>query len=209
MKRRRDFLDFEAVGGAASAGLFEFASLGADVGLDVAVGVDGGGGRAVSEMFVDFAGFLGAAEEDGAVALGGAEGQFVEGEALAAGLEDPGPGGLREAEGAHGHLRHLQQTRVVRHRAHEDRDLPVLLLHELRQPRQAQGRPVRPRQKQPLQHHLDELRVRTPREEPVQLHQQLQVHVLALRVRPGLVPHAPTARNQVDTHRTKQSAILM
>ena len=162
--------------------------------------VDGRRRRLVAEVLVDLARLLGPAQEDRVRALGRAQRELVEREALAAGLDDPRARRLGEAQRADGELGHLEQARVVRDGAHQHGDLVLLALHELCQVVQRERRPVRPRHEQPLQDHLDELGVRPAAQEPVELHEELEVHVLRPRVGPRLVAHAPSACHNVYAH---------
>jgi len=57
--------------------------------------------------------------------------KLVEGEALATGIDDPGPRRLGEPERAHLHRRHLSDPLVVGDGAHDHSDLVTLALHEL------------------------------------------------------------------------------
>ena len=55
---------------------------------------------------------------------------MVEGEALATGIDDPGPRRLGEPERAHLHRRHLSDPLVVGDGAHDHSDLVTLQSHE-------------------------------------------------------------------------------
>ena len=75
-------LVLEATAGAATAGLFELAALGAHVRLGGAVGHT----RGLAEVLDGLAGVLGPAEQDAAGSGGGHQGQLIEGQALTASL---------------------------------------------------------------------------------------------------------------------------
>merc|ERR1719221_1870491 len=93
-----------AAGSPAAAGLLELSALGADIGLGVAVGH----ARRLPEVLLGLAGLHGAAEEHGALAQRRAQGELVEGEALAARLADAMAGRVGEAEGTDGQLLHVK-----------------------------------------------------------------------------------------------------
>lgn len=99
-------LNFEAVCATSAASFLEFPALRADVGFDVAMGFDGGGCRPVTKVFVDFARFFRATQEDCAAPLGFTQRKLVKREALATSLQDATPRRLCESQGTHGHLRH-------------------------------------------------------------------------------------------------------
>src|SRR4051812_36900718 len=81
LKERR--LDLETPGSPAATGLLELPALALHVRLLVAVGPE-------AEVLDSLAGVLGPAEQEGVGAGRGAHGELVDGEALAAGLEDAG-----------------------------------------------------------------------------------------------------------------------
>lgn len=60
-----------------------------------------------AEVLDSLAGVLGATEEDGVGASGGAESKLIDGEGLAAGSSDAGTGGGGEAESRDGELGEL------------------------------------------------------------------------------------------------------
>jgi hypothetical protein len=87
----------ETIGLSATTGSLELSASGAHVGLDAVVGVgvvDRGG---VTEVSDGLAGILGAAQEHGVGALGLAEGELVEGDALTTGLGDTSSGILENS----------------------------------------------------------------------------------------------------------------
>merc|ERR1719213_1084446 len=80
--------------------------------------------RGLAEVLLREPGLGRAAEQHRALAERRAEGELIEGEALAASLDDARAHRLREAERADRHLRALDLADVVEHRAHDDGDLP-------------------------------------------------------------------------------------
>jgi hypothetical protein len=170
------------------------AALGAHEGLG---GRAGHAGRA--EVLDGLAVALGAAQQHGAGAGGCGQCQLVERQHLAAGGHDARARRLGHAQRAQLQLGHVRQAHVVSHLAHQHSRLRLLALHERRQLAQAKRRAVDAAHEQPLQHNLAELAVRAASQELVQLHKQLQVHVVALRRRAVRLLAAP-AGDQVDTH---------
>merc|ERR1719243_288486 len=103
-----DCLVLVSPGGTAATGLLELATLGADVWGSRAVGDTGG-----AEVAVCLASLAGALEEDGVLALGGAEGKLVKGDALATGSDNTLAGTLGEAKSAHAQLGCLVSAVIV------------------------------------------------------------------------------------------------
>jgi hypothetical protein len=125
------------------------------------------------------------------------EGELVEGEALATGVDNPGPRCLSEPEGAHLHRRHLVDPLVVGHGAHDHRDQIALHsynrkmnttsslalwrktaredwgshlpLHELDEASHRERRAVGLAHEQALQDHGVEAALGTPHQEAVEL----------------------------------------
>lgn len=117
----------------------------------------GAGGTGLAKVLDGLAPLLGAAQEDGAFAERRHEGQLVEREDLAAGIEDAGTGGLCDAQGGDGELGDGEQTHVVGDGADEHGDLVGLVLEVLAQPGERQGRAVDLAHEQALEHDLVEL----------------------------------------------------
>ena len=84
-------------------------------------------------MLDGLSGELWTPEQDGSRSGWSDEGELVESQALSSGLQDPLPGGLSEAKGAHAHLRDVVETNVVRDGSNQNSDLAVLSFHELGQ----------------------------------------------------------------------------
>lgn len=143
--------------------------------------------RAEAEVLDGLTGVLGAAEEDDVRASGGAHGELVESEALAAGLLDAGAGGSGEAQSADGHLRHLIEAVVVGDGANDSADLALVRLRRRWVVRdgvdlgQGDRWPVDLGHAQAAEDGLVELRVGTTRQEGVQLVQKSDVGVVAPR----------------------------
>ena len=145
---------------------------------------------------------LGSTEEDGVGALGCAEGELVEGEALTAGGEDALAGGLGEAEGADGHFGDVaEHADVVGDLANDDGGLALLVGHVLGQAVEADGGLVQLGHVQPLDNGSAELGIGTTLKELVQLDQKPSVGVLGLdHLGRALVPDTASASLQIDTH---------
>lgn len=156
---------------------------------------------AVAEVGKGLSG-LGSAEEDGVGALGCAEGELVEGEALTAGGEDALAGRLGEAEGADGHLGDVaEHADVVGDLTNDDGDLALLVGHVLGKAVEADGGLVYLGHVQPLDNSRAELGVGTTLKELVKLDQKTSVRVLGLdHLGRALVPDAASASLQIDTH---------
>jgi hypothetical protein len=75
--RQSRYLNLEASGSPASTGLLELSALGDDVRLDGIVSVGVGDSCAVAEVSDGLAGVLGAAQQHGVGALGGAQGKLI------------------------------------------------------------------------------------------------------------------------------------
>lgn len=100
------------------------------------------------------------------------QGVLVQGQALATGGEDPRTRGVREAEGAHAQLGHVQHPHIIGDRADDDRGLASIPLprDELCHRLDRDGRLVRLRGEETLQDSLVEFRVRAARKEAIELH---------------------------------------
>lgn len=100
--------------------------------------------------------------------------ELVKRHALAPRLDDARSRGGGESQRAHGELGHLQETHVVGDCADHNSHLVLTALpsHELGHALDGDWCSVCLRSKQPLQHSLVELGVRTAREEAVQLDEQ-------------------------------------
>lgn len=126
-------LNLEASGSPASTGLLELSALGDNTGLDAIVSVRVGDAGAVTEVGDRLTRGLGTTEKDGVGALGGAEGELIQGDALTAGLDNSGTGSLGESKSSDGELRDLEKTRIISDGTDNDGGLALLSLHVSRQ----------------------------------------------------------------------------
>lgn len=156
-------------------------------------------GARAAKVLVRRARLEAATQEHSAVALRGTQRKLVEGEGLTAGLLDALASTLREAQGANRQLRERDALKadVVRDGTDRHCDLRLVALHVAGQARQADRRAVVLARLQALQHHLVEAAVRAAREELVQLHKQVHIHILGLGRSPVLVVHAAAAGNEI------------
>mmetsp|Transcript_12780 Transcript_12780/g.35907 ORF Transcript_12780/g.35907 Transcript_12780/m.35907 type:complete len:205 (-) Transcript_12780:160-774(-) len=171
---RRQHLVLEATAGATAAGLLELAALGADVGLGRAIWH----ARGPAKVLDSLARVLGAAEQDAAGASGGLQSQLIESQALSAGLEDAGAGSLGELQGAHTQLGDLKHADIVRDGADQNCHLAILALHELGELAQGERRAVHLGHEHPLEDNLVEGAVSAPLQEPIELHEKLEVRIV-------------------------------
>jgi len=102
----QDHLDLETPGPSASTSALELASLAGNIWLLVRVGSE-------SKMLDRLTGVLGATKEKGVGSSGRPQGKLIDGESLAAGLDDAGTRSRSEAESSDGELGEFQETVVV------------------------------------------------------------------------------------------------
>ena len=140
------------------------------------------------------------AEEHGVGAGRGLHGELVESEALAPGADDARARALGEAEGADAEGRDLDHAGVVGDGAHHNADLGLLAGHVARDARQGHGGAVGARHVEALEDDLVELGVGAAGEEPVELDDQPEVHILGLGLSPVLVADVAAASADVNTH---------
>lgn len=157
MVSRSRYLHLETNRASATTSTLELSALGDDSGLDARVSVGVVDGGAMTEMLDGLSGALGAAQEDGVGALGGAQGQLVQGEALTTSLDDAGSSSLGEAGSGDLQGGDLQQTRIVGDSAHDNRGLVLLSLHVPRQAGQRKRSSVDSRHSQSLGNGVGEL----------------------------------------------------
>lgn len=125
--------------------------------------------------------------------------ELVQSQSLATGLLNPGSGSGGEAESSDRQLGHCQETVVIGNRANDDNGLSLVRLGDIRGDTRERDRgAVDSRHKQTTQHDFVEVRIRAACEETVELHENLQVDVLALRRLAMGAAHMVTV--QVDTH---------
>lgn len=110
-------------------------------------------------------------QQQAPLSSGRLQGQLIEGDHLAAGVQDALARSAGYVEGAHSHFRDLQEPRVVCNGANHHHGGVGLFgdAEEARHPLQRHGRTVRPAHEQPLQHDAVELLVGAPLQEAVQL----------------------------------------
>lgn len=112
---------------------------------------------------------FGTAEENGAGTGGASEGELIEGDDLAAGLQDAGTDSAGEAQGAHGELGDGEETGVIGDGTDDDGNLVLLALHVTGQAGDGESRAVDLAHEQSLQHNSVELGVGAASQEAVQL----------------------------------------
>jgi len=183
-------LDLETTRTTTTAGLFELASLAADVRLDVGVGVRVDHRSRVTKVRQGLARF-GAAEEDRVGALGGAQSELVQGDALATGGQDALAGRFGKSQGADGHFGAFEHTHIVRDFGNNDSCLSFFLRHVFGETVQTDRRLVRLAHVQALQDGSAEFGVCSARQKLVELDKEFVVWILALDCLHGAgVPHA-------------------
>ena len=128
------FLNLEAVGSPSATGFLELATLGDEARLDGIVRVRVIHRCPVAEVSNRLARALGPTQQHRVGALRRTQRQLVQRDALTTRLDNPLSGRLREPQCRNRNPRHLEQTRVVRHRTHTHRRLVLLSLHEPGQP---------------------------------------------------------------------------
>lgn len=209
-------LNLEATRPSAATGALELAALAGDVGLLVLVGAE-------AEVLDGLARVLGAAEEERVGARGLLESELVEGQGLAAGSLDARAGSGGEAQGGDVDLGDVEEAVVIGDGAdNNDRLLLVAVLEVGGNAREGDGGAVDAAHKQAAEHDLVESRVGTAwvqrcqqsarpcrskdnsgkgakltGQEAVKLHQELEVHIVALGSLAVRVPLVVLA--QIDT----------
>lgn len=153
--------------------------------------------RAKAEVLDGLTGVLGTPEEEGVGASGGTDGKLVEGQALAASLDDPSTGSGSEPESGDGDLGGLKKTVVISDGTDNDEGLGLVALVLGRQTRERHRGAVDARHEEPAEDGLVESRVGTTSKEAVKLHEELDVRVLALGSGTVLVAHM--VRLEIDT----------
>lgn len=112
-----------------------------------------------AEVLEGLTGVLGSAEEEGVATGGGAEGELVEGDGLAAGSGDASAGGGGEAQGSDGQLGDGQETVVVSDGSDDDDGALVLLVQVADNAGDGDGRAVDARHEETAQDDLVEVGV--------------------------------------------------
>jgi len=166
-------LNLEATRASATTGTLELAALGLDEGFLVLVG-------AHAEVLDSFAGILGATEDQGVAASGGTQGQLVQGDGLTAGGDDASAGGGGESQSGDVGLGEGQEAVVISDGTDDDDGALLALLDVGDNAGQGDGRAVDLGHEQPAEHNLVEGGVGSAGQEAVQLHQELEVDIVAL-----------------------------
>jgi len=189
-------LDLESAALSATAGLFEFAALGANVWARARVRLTG----SLAEVTIGRTRVTATLHEDGVLSLGRLECQLIEGEHFSTGLENAFAGAGGHVHGAKRQLGYLHQTKIVGHGSHHHGGLSIAawLLHHARNSRDRHGRPIDAAHVKTLQDDLVELGFRPAGQEPVELDQQTQVDVLAFRLRSSGLSHILVT--DIDSH---------
>jgi hypothetical protein len=151
---------------------------------------------------------LGAAEEEGVGTGGLLESQLVESDDLAAGSGDAGTGGGGDAESGNRDLGDGQEAVVVGDGANNDDGLLLVAVLEVgRDAGERDGRAVDAAHEQAAQDHLVEGRISAAGQEAVELHQELQVDVVALG---GLAVRGPlVVLPQIDTYYSTRTPVSL
>jgi len=189
-------LDFEAAALSATASFLELASLGANVRARVGVRLSG----SLAEVTVRRTRGAATLHEDGILSFGGLESQLIEGHDLPSGLENTLASPRGDVHGAKRQLGDLVKTKIIRDGADDDGGFAVAarFLHHSGDAGDGHGRPVHAAHIQALQDDLVKLSVGSASQESVELDQQAQVDILALRLRPSGLSHVLVT--DVHTH---------
>lgn len=176
--RRLLRLDLEATRSSATTSTLELAALGQDARSLALVG-------AHAEVADGLTGVAGTTEDQSVLTSGGATSKLVEGDALTAGLDNAGTGGLGETESGNGSLGDLEEAVVISDGADNDDGLVLstLLEESTRDAGNRNRRAVDLREEERTKDDLVELRVGTTSEEAVKLDKKLQVDIVRLRGR--------------------------
>ena len=116
------------------------------------------GSWGLTEMPVHLSALVRTREEDSATALGGVQGQLVEGEDLAPSLEDAAPGTAAHSKSTHLQFGHLLDMHIIGYSPHNHSSFafPARKLHLPNHPGKGQRWPVGVTHEQPLQYTLIE-----------------------------------------------------
>ena len=167
-----DGLHLETTRPSPSARPLKLASLGRHIGLLVLV-------RAKAEVLDGLARVLGTPQKEGIRAGGLLERELVEGERLAAGRNDARTGCGGEAQSGDGDLGSLKEAVVVGNGADYD-DGPLVVLRGVGgDAGEGDGRAVDARHEESAEDDLVEGAVGATGEEAIELHQELQVDIVA------------------------------
>jgi len=191
-------LNLETTRTSPATSPLEFAALGLDEGFLVLVG-------AHAEVLEGLTAVLGSTEDHGVAAGRGAQSQLVEGDGLAASSGDAGTGGSGEPKGGNADLGEGQETVVIGDSADDDDGSLLSLLVDVgRDARERDRRSVDLGHKQAAEHNLVEGSVGPAGQEAVQLYQELEVDIVALRGLP--VGALGVVAVEIDTCMVKPSS---
>lgn len=178
MNKIRSFLDLEGLALPAATSTLELAATGENVRSLVLVGAE-------SEVTDGLASTTRASEKEGVRTGRGTTGELVEGDGLAASLDDASTGALSETQSSNGDLLGgLDQAVVISDSADDDNGLAVgtRALHSTVDAGNRDRRAVGLRKEELSENDLVELGVRATSKEAVKLHKQTQVRVLRCRL---------------------------
>merc|ERR1719245_206565 len=180
--QRKDILLLVSSGSSPSSCSLELASLGSGEGFGVRVGNTGS-----SEMLDSLTGLAGSLEEQSVLACGSSQSQLIKSDNFSSSFQDSLASLLGDSEGTDGHLWDLEDSDVIGDGSNNDSDLVSIsgLLHVADQTGDGERRTVDLAHEEPLQDDLVELGLGSSGQEPVELHQQSQVDVLALGLSPA------------------------
>lgn len=155
--------------------------------------------RTKAEVLDCLTSVLGSTEEKCVRSSRSPESKLIQGQCFSAGLLDSGSGSSSEAQGSHRQLRDVKQAVVVSNGANNDDGLALVRIgHVGSDTRQRNRGAVNSRHEKTTQHDLVEVGVRATGEEAIELHQNLQIDILAFRRLAMAATHMVAI--QVDTH---------
>ena len=152
-----------------------------------------------SEVLHSLASIAVSLEQNSVRTSGSTQSELVQSDALASSLHDASTSCLSEVQSAHLQSRNIAHTDVVGNCANHHSNLVLLSLHVSDQAAQIHRRAVNAAHVKASQNHLRELSIRATSKETIQIHQQSQVHVLALRSLSSLVSTVTTSSNKINT----------
>jgi len=135
---------------------------------------------AKAEVLNSLSGVLGSSEEKGVASGWGSQGQLIDGQSLTTGSKDAGTGGGSEAESSNTDLGDLQETVVIGDGTNNDNCSLLLLAGVRNNSGDGDWWSVDAGHKQAAEDDLVEGGFGTAGQEAVELHKQLEVHIVAL-----------------------------
>ena len=198
-------LDLESKARTTTTSSLELTTLRTHVGTSLATRSSGS-----SEVLHSLASIAVSLEQNSVRTSGSTQSELVQSDALASSLHDASTSCLSEVQSAHLQSRNIAHTDVVGNCANHHSNLVLLSLHVSDQAAQIHRRAVNAAHVKASQNHLRELSIRATSKETIQLritqfhktqyiHQQSQVHVLALRSLSSLVSTVTTSSNKINT----------